>query len=98
MTDRQSEAPAQICMRCLVGGRVQGVFFRASTRHQAQTLGLSGHARNLSDGRVEVLVCGDPKQVAKLQSWLRQGPPMAEVSGLSCEPVPFRDLPDFSVG
>jgi acylphosphatase len=98
MTDRQPEAPAQICMRCLVAGRVQGVFFRASTRHQAQTLGLSGHARNLSDGRVEVLVCGDPKQVAKLQAWLRQGPPMAEVSGLSCEPVSFRALPDFSVG
>ena len=98
MTNRQSDAPAQICMRCLVAGRVQGVFFRASTRHQAQTLGLSGHARNLSDGRVEVLVCGDPKQVAKLQAWLRQGPPMAEVSGLSCEPVPYRALADFSVG
>ena len=98
MTNRQSDTPTQICMRCLVAGRVQGVFFRASTRHQAQTLGLSGHARNLSDGRVEVLVCGDPKQVAKLQAWLRQGPPMAEVSGLSCEPVSFRALPDFSVG
>jgi len=98
MTSRQSEAPAKICMRCLVAGRVQGVFFRASTRHQAQTLGLSGHARNLSDGRVEVLVCGDPKQVAKLQAWLRQGPQMAQVSGLSCEPVSFRDLSVFSVG
>ena len=98
MTSRQSEAPAKICMRCLVAGRVQGVFFRASTRHQAQTLGLSGHARNLPDGRVEVLACGDPKQVARLQDWLRQGPQMAEVSGLSCEPVPYRALPDFSVG
>lgn len=98
MTDKQSDGPAPICMRCLVAGRVQGVFFRASARHQAQTLGLRGHARNLADGRVEVLACGDPQQVARLQAWLRQGPPNAEVSGLVCEPVAYQDLPGFSVG
>lgn len=98
MTDDLFESHTDICVRCLVAGRVQGVFFRASTRHQAQLLGLNGYARNLSDGRVEVLVCGDPKQVAKLQTWLRQGPPDAEVSGLYCEPVAWQAVVGFSIG
>lgn len=88
---------APICMRCLVAGRVQGVFFRASTRHQAQVLGLSGYAKNLADGRVEVLACGNPEQVAQLQDWLRQGPPSAQVTGLSCEPVGYYAQSGFSV-
>ena len=45
--------------RFIVTGRVQGVFFRASTREQAQHLGLRGHAKNLADGSVEVLAAGD---------------------------------------
>ena len=98
MTSQRSQVAAEICMRCVVAGRVQGVFFRASARHQAQSLGLKGHARNLPDGRVEVLMCGDPKQVAKLQSWLRQGPPMAEVSGVACEVAAFQVLTGFSIG
>jgi len=47
-----------IARRCLVAGRVQGVFYRASTRARAEALGVTGHARNLPDGRVEVLACG----------------------------------------
>ena len=73
-------------VRCLVSGRVQGVFFRASTRDQALQLGLSGHARNLPDGRVEVLACGDEKALAGLRGWLRRGPPYARVDGLECQP------------
>jgi acylphosphatase len=77
-------------MRCLVSGMVQGVWFRGNTRQQAQALGITGHARNLPDGRVEVLACGAPEALAALKSWLRQGPPMARVEEISCEPV---DLP-----
>jgi len=58
---------------------VQGVFFRASTREQALKLGLSGHATNLDDGRVEVVAEGDRAAVEALAAWLRQGPPMARV-------------------
>jgi acylphosphatase len=47
-----------ICMQCYVSGQVQGVFFRASARHEAERLGVTGYARNLSDGRLEVLACG----------------------------------------
>lgn len=73
-------------LRCLVSGRVQGVFFRASTRDQAQLLGLSGYARNLPDGRVEVLAWGTDTALAALRDWLHRGPPHASVAGLECEP------------
>ena len=52
-----------IARRCLVAGRVQGVFYRASTRARAESLGVTGYARNLADGRVEVLACGEPQAV-----------------------------------
>ena len=63
----------------LVSGKVQGVFFRASTRTEALRLKLSGYARNLSDGRVEVLARGETAALSELEDWLRQGPPLARV-------------------
>lgn len=66
--------------RFLVSGRVQGVYFRASTRQQALRLGLSGHAKNLADGRVEVLAIGDPIALSRLNQWLWHGPPAASVT------------------
>ncbi len=68
--------------RFLVGGRVQGVFFRASTRDQALRLGLRGYARNLADGRVEVLAIGPVDALEQLAAWLQHGPPLAQVESL----------------
>jgi acylphosphatase len=68
--------------RFLVSGKVQGVWFRASTREVAVRLGLHGHARNLADGRVEVLASGDAAAIDQLAQWLREGPPLARVTGL----------------
>jgi acylphosphatase len=82
------------CRRCRVTGRVQGVFFRASTREQARRLGLTGHARNLPDGSVEVLACGEPEAVEALVSWLWQGPPHAAVTGVDCENVVPSPVPE----
>lgn len=65
--------------RFLVTGKVQGVFFRASTRMEADRLGLDGYARNLPDGRVEVLVAGAEESVQELAQWLQHGPPQARV-------------------
>jgi len=67
-----------------VSGRVQGVFYRASTRQRAQELGCRGYARNLPDGRVEVLAVGEPAAVHALVEWLRQGPPAAHVTDVTC--------------
>ena len=58
-------------MRCFVSGRVQGVFFRASTRDKARQLGLAGRASNLPDGRVEVIASGPEADLAALRRWLR---------------------------
>ncbi|MFC3715054.1 acylphosphatase [Luteimonas soli] len=71
--------------RFLVSGRVQGVFFRASTREQAQRLGLCGHARNLPDGRVEVLAAGEADAIETLARWLQHGPPQARVDAVQRE-------------
>lgn len=95
MDDSQREH--RVCYRCLVGGRVQGVFFRASTREQAVRLGVTGYARNRPDGQVEVLVCGEPQAVSQLKDWLRVGPPQAVVKVVACEPLDYRPLHDFSV-
>lgn len=82
--------------RCVVTGKVQGVFFRASTQRQAQRLGVTGHARNLADGSVEVVACGSDAAVAQLIEWLHRGPEHARVAGVAVSdhhgPVP----PDFS--
>jgi acylphosphatase len=74
-----------VCRRCLVSGRVQGVFFRASTRDRALQLGLSGYARNLLDGRVEVVACGERSALDALREWLWQGPPAAQVQQVDCQ-------------
>lgn len=68
------------CRKFLVSGKVQGVFFRDSTRQQAASLNVTGHAINLDDGRVEVLACGHEQALDELESWLRQGPSGADVT------------------
>ena len=71
-----------ICRRYTVSGRVQGVFFRDSTRRQAQSLGLSGWVRNCRDGRVEALICGHSEQLAVMEKWLQTGPELAKVTNI----------------
>lgn len=65
--------------RFFIRGRVQGVAFRVYTRAQALALNLCGYARNLPDGRVEVLAVGDSDAIEHLAEWLQQGPPLARV-------------------
>ncbi|OON40815.1 acylphosphatase [Izhakiella australiensis] len=78
-----------------VHGRVQGVGFRYSTQQQARELGLSGHARNLDDGSVEVLAWGDPEQVDSLINWLKAGGPRsAKVERVLTEPHQPQQEPD----
>ena len=69
----------EVIRRFRVTGRVQGVYFRHSTRVQAERLELRGHARNLPDGSVEVVVLGASSAVEELRRWLHQGPRMARV-------------------
>jgi acylphosphatase len=71
-----------ICKKCLVGGRVQGVFYRATAARRAQDLGVSGYARNLADGSVEVLACGEDAAVSAFVKWLWIGSSGCRVSSV----------------
>ncbi len=73
------EAPT-VRQRVLVGGRVQGVWFRDSCRSEAHRLGVAGWVRNLPDGRVEGAFEGAPSAVAALVAWCSSGPPHAVVT------------------
>ena len=72
--------------RIRVMGRVQGVFFRAWTREQADALGVSGWVRNRHDGSVEALVAGEDTAVEAMVERMRRGPPSAKVEQLTEEP------------
>jgi len=76
-----------ICRRCLVSGRVQGVSYRATCVRQAGFVGITGYARNLPDGRVEVLACGDATAVEKFVAWLWEGSPASKVSAVATEEI-----------
>lgn len=84
--------------RFIVSGKVQGVFFRASTREQARKLGLSGHAINLDDGCVEVVAQGDAEAIEALAAWLRQGPPSARVDAVERSGCEGDGVSGFSIG
>ncbi|MGH8400876.1 MAG: acylphosphatase [Gammaproteobacteria bacterium] len=83
-----------ICRRCLVSGKVQGVFYRASTARRAQELGITGYAMNLADGRVEVLACGESRAVQALCDWLWEGPSTAQVTGVEVSDAKGIEIPD----
>ncbi len=82
--------------RFFVSGHVQGVGFRAATRTEALRLGIHGHARNLRDGRVEVIAFADETVLGRFESWLQRGPDAARVSTVIREPFAAEELPgDF---
>ena len=81
-----------------VSGNVQGVYFRASSQQQAIEYGLSGYARNLADGDVEVLMCGEKENVEKMIAWLKEGPPQATVENVNAQQVDWQEHAFFSIG
>jgi acylphosphatase len=68
--------------RLTVSGRVQGVFFRDACKAQADMLGIKGWAKNLSDGKVEIVAEGDANAVERLARWCREGSTRAKVTGV----------------
>ncbi len=83
------------CLHLLISGRVQGVWFRESMRQEALKQGVSGWARNLADGRVEAMVCGEPAQVGRLLEWAKRGPPLARVTSVETEEAPDQAFAGF---
>ena len=68
--------------RVVISGRVQGVFFRDSTRREAQRLGVTGWVRNRDDGHVEAVFEGPRSAVESILAWCRSGPEVARVEGM----------------
>lgn len=66
-------------VHCMVRGRVQGVFFRASAQREARRLGLTGWVKNTTDGSVEILVEGEDERVREFLQWAQKGPSAARV-------------------
>lgn len=87
----------KVCINCFVSGKVQGVWFRASTQKEAQRLGLTGWVRNLPDGRVEVMASGAQERVQELKRWLEHGPELAEVSKLEVVEVESEEFTVFEI-
>ena len=81
-----------------VHGRVQGVWFRDSTRREAERLGIAGYAINLPDGTVEVLACGASKALDELADWLQSGPPMASVTRVDVRDSDAGESDGFRIG
>lgn len=74
-----------------ISGKVQGVFFRDSTRQEATALGVAGWVRNMPDGRVEGVFEGDPQDVDALVRWCHDGPSSAAVDDVRVEEEPVMD-------
>lgn len=88
---------AEIARHVRLTGQVQGVFFRAWAKEQAQSLGVSGWIRNCPDGRVEAHVEGEEQAVEQLIDKMRSGPPSAQVEDLRVWEVETFDYDDFEV-
>ncbi len=86
-----------ISRRVLVSGRVQGVWFRQTMADTARRAGVTGWVRNLTDGRVEAVLEGDPAAVAAVIAWCHQGPPAARVDNVAVSPVEAAAASDFAI-
>lgn len=88
---------AKRCLRCTISGKVQGVWYRASTQNQALQLGITGWVRNLPDGRVEALICGEEEALSAMEKWLHVGPLLARVQGVEGVEVDYEEYGEFEV-
>lgn len=87
----------RIHKQILVKGKVQGVYFRASAKHAADDLGITGEVKNLPDGNVLITAEGEEHKMEAFIAWCRQGPPFARVTELIITVAPFQDYKVFDV-
>ncbi|MFK7810708.1 MAG: acylphosphatase [Saprospiraceae bacterium] len=85
------------CRRIEVYGKVQGVWYRASTKRKAEELGLSGTVENKTDGSVYIEVSGSEDQINSLIDWCKEGPELAEVRRVNIESIEQKSFTGFTV-
>jgi acylphosphatase len=81
----------------IISGKVQGVFYRASAKKKALSLGVTGWVKNTPDNKVEAMVCGDNKAVQLFVEWCRTGPENANVEQVIVTEIPWEDFTSFEV-
>lgn len=87
----------KICIRATVSGKVQGVFFRDSTQKKARELQLTGWVKNIPNGNVELVACGERDSIMILIEWLWDGPPAASVNNVRWENIALANHADFNI-
>ena len=87
----------EICEKFTIKGHVQGVGFRYHTYLEATKLGLVGYAKNLTDGSVEVIACGELEPIERLTIWLKSGPRRAKVNSVTTEQVKDEGYVGFDI-
>ncbi len=80
-----------------VSGKVQGVYYRQSTKETATALGITGEVKNMIDGSVSIVATGTKEQLAKLIAWCWQGPPKARVTGVQVQESDLLKFDRFSI-
>jgi acylphosphatase len=81
----------------IVRGKVQGVFFRQSTKEKADELGITGRVMNHSDGSVHIIANGTKEQIDQLKEWCHQGPPGAKVESVKMEEAARQEFRSFTI-
>lgn len=80
-----------------VSGKVQGVFYRQSTKEKAIELGLTGRVKNLRNGNVFITATGTHEQLSAFTDWCKKGPPQAEVTDVEIEEIPLKNFDNFRI-
>ncbi len=81
----------------IVSGKVQGVWFRQSTKEKALELGITGEVSNQSDGAVKIIATGTKEQLSTFTDWCKQGPTKANVTNLDVKELPLQSFKSFTI-
>ncbi len=88
---------SQKTLHCIIDGRVQGVYFRVTTRNKARELNINGWVRNCSNGKVELKATGSDEQLQALIDWIPAGVSNAVVDNISCKFIAHEQFIHFEV-
>ncbi len=84
-------------LKIFISGTVQGIFFRQFIKEKADELGLKGFARNLDDGRVEVIVEGKDENVNEMLGACKQGPAQSDIKNTESEEIKHQGFDGFKI-
>ena len=81
----------------IVSGKVQGVFYRQSTKEKARELNITGEVQNLRDNSVSIIATGTAEELDQLVEWCRTGPPRARVTGVITQELTLQAFDKFTI-